>query len=108
MEQRAFGLTAQRIAAESRGNNSPNAATSIMKNAGAKIGQERAELTIEILGNRGFGWSGEGFSKEELSAVRGWLGGKATTIFGGSTEIQNNIVSKRILNLPDSLSTQSS
>ena len=33
--------------------------------------------------------------------MRGWLGGKATTIFGGSQEIQNNIISKRILGLPD-------
>ena len=35
--------------------------------------------------------------------MRGWLGGKATTIFGGSHEIQNNIISKRILGLPDPL-----
>jgi alkylation response protein AidB-like acyl-CoA dehydrogenase len=33
--------------------------------------------------------------------VRTWLSGKATTIFGGSQEIQSNIVSKRILGLPD-------
>ena len=34
----------------------------------------------------------------------GWLGGKATTIYGGSFEVQNNIISKRILGLPDPLS----
>ena len=43
------------------------------------------------------------FTAEELSYVRGWLGGKATTIFGGSAEIQSNIISKRILGLPDPL-----
>ena len=43
------------------------------------------------------------FTSNELSTVRGWLGGKATTIFGGSFEIQNNIISKRILGLPDPL-----
>ncbi len=39
--------------------------------------------------------------RAERAAVRGWLSGKATTIFGGSFEIQNNIISKRILGLPD-------
>ncbi len=41
------------------------------------------------------------FTAEELGAVRSWLGGKATTIYGGSQEVQNNIISKRILGLPD-------
>jgi alkylation response protein AidB-like acyl-CoA dehydrogenase len=108
MEQTAFRLTAQRVAAEARGSNSPTTTTSILKNVGAKTGQDRSELMIEIFGNRGFGWEGEGFTAEELSAVRGWLGGKATSIFAGSHEVQNNIISKRILGLPDSLATQTS
>ena len=36
--------------------------------------------------------------------MRGWLFGKAITIYGGSAEVQNNIISKRILGLPDPLS----
>ena len=44
---------------------------------------------------------GDDFTANELSTVRGWLGGKATTIYGGSQEIQSNIISKRILGLPD-------
>ena len=86
---------------ESRGNQGPSAATSIMKNAASQTLQERAELAIEVLGSQGLGWEGEGFSEEELTFVRNWLGGKATTIYGGSAEIQNNIISKRILGLPD-------
>jgi alkylation response protein AidB-like acyl-CoA dehydrogenase len=78
-----------------------------MKNAGTKVGQDQAELTIEIMGTGGLGWEGEGFTSDELSAVRGWLGGKATTIFGGSYEIQNNIISKRILGLPDPINSTS-
>jgi alkylation response protein AidB-like acyl-CoA dehydrogenase len=101
MDAKAFQLTALRTMLESRSNQGPSAATSIMKNAGTKVGQDRAELIIEILGHQGLGWEGDGFSGEELSFVRGWLGGKATTIFGGSAEIQNNIISKRILGLPD-------
>ena len=103
IDARAFQLTALRSMAESRSNQGPTAATSIMKNAGTKVMQDRAELTLEILGTQGLGWEGAGFAADELAAVRNWLGGKATTIYGGSAEIQNNIISKRILDLPDPL-----
>ncbi len=99
---RAHALTLQRAQAEARGNLNPSATTSVMKNSGTWIGQERAELTLEIMGSQGLGWEGDNFTADELQAVRGWLSGKATTIFGGSQEIQSNIVSKRILGLPDS------
>jgi alkylation response protein AidB-like acyl-CoA dehydrogenase len=72
-----------------------------MKNSGTWIGQTRSELLIEIMGSQGLGWEGDEFSKDERETVRSWLSGKATTIFGGSQEIQSNIVSKRILGLPD-------
>jgi alkylation response protein AidB-like acyl-CoA dehydrogenase len=101
IDARAFQQTAVRAMMEAKGNSGPSAATSIMKNAGTKVMQDRAELTLEIMGSQGLGWEGEGFSAEELAAVRGWLGGKAVTIYGGSFEVQNNIISKRILGLPD-------
>ena len=101
MDARAHGLTLQRAADEAKGNQNPSATTSVMKNSGTWIGQEKAELTLEIMGSQGLGWEGEAFSKDERDAVRTWLSGKATTIFGGSQEIQSNIVSKRILGLPD-------
>ncbi|MDP9103087.1 MAG: acyl-CoA dehydrogenase family protein [Pseudomonadota bacterium] len=101
METKAFMLTLMRAAAEAKGNASPSNATSIMKNVGSKVGQDRAELAVEIMGSQGLGWEGEGFKPEELEQVRNWLGGKATTIYGGSAEIQNNIIAKRILGLLD-------
>ncbi len=101
MDQRAFMLTVQRAMAEAKGNASPSSTTSIMKNAGSRIGQDRAELLIEMMGHQGLGWDGPGFSQSELDTVRGWLGGKATTIYGGSQEIQNNIIAKRIVGLLD-------
>ncbi|HEY2707842.1 MAG TPA: acyl-CoA dehydrogenase family protein [Caulobacteraceae bacterium] len=107
MDAKAFQLTAFRMMAESRSNQGPSAVTSIMKNAGTKVGIDRAELMLEIMGTQGLGWEGDSFKPQELSAVRGWLGGKATTIFGGSFEIQNNIISKRILGLPDPLGSSS-
>ena len=104
IDAKAFQLTAMRSMAEAKSNSGPNTATSIMKNAGTKVAQDRHELTLEILGAQGLGWEGDAFKAEELAAVRGWLGGKAFTIYGGSAEIQNNIISKRILDLPDPLS----
>ena len=103
VDARAHTLTMKRAAEDSRGNLNPSAATSVMKNSGTKIGQDKAELTLEIMGARGLGWTGEPFSDEERTAVRAWLSGKATTIFGGSAEIQNTIIAKRILGLPDPL-----
>ena len=75
--------------------------SSILKTVGTKLGQERSELIIEIEGLNGLGWEGEGFTPDELHQVRAWLFGKATTIYGGSTEVQNNIIAKRILGMLD-------
>ena len=101
MDARAHGLTLARAVAEAKGNLNPSATTSVMKNSGTWIGQEKAELTLEIMGHQGLGWDGDDFAPDEREAVRTWLSGKATTIFGGSQEVQSNIVSKRILGLPD-------
>ena len=100
MERHAFRLTMERAAAAGSANG-PSATTSILKNVSSKVTQERSELLLEIMGHRGLGLEGEGYSQEETATVREWLSGKATTIFAGSYEIQNNIISKRILGLPD-------
>ncbi|WP_085809582.1 acyl-CoA dehydrogenase family protein [Sphingomonas sp. TZW2008] len=101
MDQRAFALTLRRAALEAKGNAGPSAATSVMKNVGARITQDRAELAIEIMGMQGLGWEGEGFSNEELAQTRTWLWGKAVSIYGGSSEVQNNVIAKRILGMLD-------
>jgi alkylation response protein AidB-like acyl-CoA dehydrogenase len=100
MERQAFNLTMLRTTAEATGGG-PTAATSILKNVSSLLVQERAELLVEAMGVQGLGWDGEGFTPEELACVREWLSGKANTIFAGSYEIQNNIIAKRILGLPE-------
>lgn len=102
MDAKVHGLTLSRVAAESKGASGATNAASVLKNSATVVAQTRAELTLEIMGAQGLGWEGETFAKEEIEAVRGWLSGKAMSIYGGSVEIQNNIISKRILNLPDS------
>ena len=101
MEAHAYALTLRRIADEGKSANGPSAVTSILKNVSAKLVTETAEMAIEAMGQRGLGWEGETYSEDELAAVRSYLGVKAHAIAGGSTEIQNNIISKRILGLPD-------
>jgi alkylation response protein AidB-like acyl-CoA dehydrogenase len=101
MDLRAFMLTLRRASLEAKSNQGPSAATSIMKNVGARIMQERSELLIEIRGLAGLGWEGEGFEEDALKDVRSWLFGKAVSIYGGSSEIQNNVIAKRILGMLD-------
>jgi len=101
MDAKIHGLTLARAVAEAKGNSSPGNAASVLKNSATNVSQTRAELTLEIMGGQGLGWEGDAFEKEEIEAVRGWLSGKAMSIYGGSAEIQNNIISKRILGLPD-------
>jgi alkylation response protein AidB-like acyl-CoA dehydrogenase len=101
MDFQAFGLTTARIAAEARTSNGPSAATSIIKYAAAAFAQERSELMVEAMGARGLGWEGEGFSPGEITAARGWLRSKGNSIEGGTSEVNINVVSKRVLGLPD-------
>ena len=101
MDQRAFMLTLRRAALESKSNQGPSAASSIMKNVGARVTQDRAELGIEIMGMNGLGWDGDGFTEDETAQTRTWLWGKAVSIYGGSSEIQNNVIAKRILGMLD-------
>ena len=100
MEQKLVELTLARVAAEARAGHVGGTASSILKNAGVRAFQDRAELIVETKGLQGLGWEGDGFSEQELTLVREWLHGKAWSIFGGSDEVQNNIIAKQILGLP--------
>ena len=102
MEQKAFQQTLARTIAERQGSNrGPSATTSIIKNVGSFLRRDGAELTMEIMGHQGLGWEEDPFTPEELAATRLVLSSKAGGIAGGSQEVQWNIISKRILGLPD-------
>jgi len=101
MDSKIHGLTLARVVAETKGGSGANNTASVLKNSATNVAQTRAELTLEIMGGQGLGWEGEAFQKDEIEAVRGWLSGKAMSIYGGSFEIQNNIITKQILGLPE-------
>jgi alkylation response protein AidB-like acyl-CoA dehydrogenase len=101
MDFQAFYLTIARVAAESRANSGPSAATSIIKFAAATLAQERSELMVEAMGHQALGWEGDGFAPGEVMATRGWLRSKGNSIEGGTSEVNVNVVAKRVLGLPD-------
>ena len=55
---------------------------------------------LQAMGTQALGWQGEPFTPEELAITREWLRSKANSIEGGTSEINLNVISKRVLNLP--------
>jgi alkylation response protein AidB-like acyl-CoA dehydrogenase len=101
MEARAFAMTVRRAEEESKLAKGPSAATSIIKYAAAKINQERTELLVEALGTKALGWEGDAYKPAEIAAMRGMLRAKGNSIEGGTSEVNLNVVSKRVLGLMD-------
>ncbi|HMP61530.1 MAG TPA: acyl-CoA dehydrogenase family protein [Phenylobacterium sp.] len=101
MNMQCLGLTIARSAAESKAGGGPSAAVSIIKYAAATFAQERSELMVEAMGHQGLGWEGDDYKGGELLAVRGWLRSKGNSIEGGTSEVNLNVISKRVLGLPD-------
>jgi len=101
MTEKAFQLTAQRVMQESQSGKTPGAATSIFKLVGSNLARNGAELKSELMGMDGLGWEGDGFEEQELNATRSWLNSRAVTIYGGTNEVQMNIIGKRVLGLPE-------
>ncbi|HBM89671.1 MAG TPA: acyl-CoA dehydrogenase, partial [Rhodobiaceae bacterium] len=100
MDSHAFGLTLKRTTEEAKAGQGTGAASSIFKYYGTELNKRRNELIIELMGTQGLGWEGDSFSAEELSAPRSWLRSKGNSIEGGTTEVQLNVISKRVLGLP--------
>ncbi|MEM7001088.1 MAG: acyl-CoA dehydrogenase family protein [Pseudomonadota bacterium] len=99
--RRALNLTAQRVNEETK-SGTPGAATSIFKIVGATLQRDNADLKRAMMGFRGLGAHEEvGFTSDELKATEEFLHLRTTTIYGGSSEVQANIVAKRVLGLPE-------
>lgn len=99
MRMQAIGLTHFR-SFEERVAGQRSAAPLIMKYVGTEAEKTKSELLLAILGSRGIGWEGEGFTRSELDTTRLWAMSYALTIAGGTSEIQLNVVAKNVLELP--------
>ncbi len=93
-------LALRRAAEEVAAGRPAGAESSMFKYCGTELGKRRREMRVRLLGLSGLGWEGEGFTPAELSATRDWLRSRASSIEGGSSEIQLNILAKRVLGLP--------
>jgi len=104
VELRALELTQLRVvAADSQGHPAP-AAASILKLKGTEIQQRMTELVLELAGPAGLAMPQAGIEPAEED---GWIEAAApfyfnmrkVSIFGGSNEIQKNIIAKTVLGL---------
>lgn len=100
MDERAFALTIERARQGAQSGRAPGAESSIMKVAGSELKQRRWELAVQIAGPAGLGWEGPGFEPDDISATREWLRSRANSIEGGTSEIQLDILARRVLGLP--------
>jgi alkylation response protein AidB-like acyl-CoA dehydrogenase len=108
IDSEAFALTSQRSLEESKKGQGPTATSSMLKNYGCELNKRRYELLLQALGSCALGWEGSGFKSEELKVTREWLRSKANSIEGGTSEVQLNVIAKRVLGLPDILNMRKS
>ena len=101
MEERAYQLTVKRMGEEARASMNVTGLMSIMKLVHTEQEKVKFELLLDVMGYRALGWQDDSFSEQELGITRAWLNSFAQTIAGGSSEIQLNVIAKRILGLPD-------
>ena len=101
MDQRAFELTMARSRDGMKAGHKPGPETSFFKLHGTEINMRRNELEMQIAGPQAIGWDGEGFDDRELGTARAWLRSRGNSIEGGTSEVQLNIIAKRVLGLPD-------
>ena len=101
MYAKAFNLTVQRQAEQAKAGQQVGHTASILKYGAAKMNQDRHELLVEALGTEGLGWEGEGFDPAAKKVTRQWLRSKGNSIEGGTSEINLNVISKRVLGLKD-------
>jgi alkylation response protein AidB-like acyl-CoA dehydrogenase len=94
----AFRAMSERFIDELKAGLAHPAQPSMMKYAGTELNKRRHELTMAAAGSDALEWESE--RSRGGKAAREWLRTKANSIEGGTSEIQLNIVAKRILDLP--------
>ena len=106
IELKALELTQMRVVANERknGKGKPDPASSILKIKGSEIQQTITELLLEITGPFALPYADEhDKSNEEASwattVAPGYFNYRKVSIYGGSNEIQRNIITKAVLGL---------
>ena len=100
-KRQAYKLTQTRAAEEQRSPGAATFATSTFKHLSTQLESESLDATVSMMGSQGIGWEGDEFGTEETAATRKMLLSKGFLIAGGSSEVQLNVIAKRVLGLPD-------
>ncbi len=98
MDERCLELTIERARDEVKAGVSLGAAASMFKYYGTELNKRRYELLMAIGANDALAWEGE--QSHDGLTPKSWLRSKGNSIEGGTSEIQLNIVAKRLLGLP--------
>ena len=98
IDEAAFRLLMQATGDRARHGVGNPAMSSALKYYGAELNKRRWELMVSAAGTDGLEWEGE--RSREGTVARTWLRTKGNSIEGGTSEIQLNVVAKRILGLP--------
>ena len=99
LDTMVFGATMARVGAEAKAGQGLGAASSIFKYYGTELNKRRNELNLAVGGESALGWEGDEYGGGTVS--RDWLRSKGNSIEGGTSEVQLNIIAKRVLGLPD-------
>ncbi|KQN91491.1 acyl-CoA dehydrogenase [Sphingomonas sp. Leaf67] len=95
---RAFTAMSERFRDELKAGRAHPAQPSMMKYVGTELNKTRHELLMASGGSDVLEW--ESADSDNGAAARAWLRTKANSIEGGTSEIQLNIIARRILDLP--------
>lgn len=98
MNDRAFELTSKRAMS---GGDAAAGIASMLKYYGTEQNKRKLEILMKCAGSAGLGWEGDEFEELDLSLCRSWLRSKGNSIEGGTSEVQLNVIAKRVLGLPD-------
>ena len=98
IDGRCLALTIERARDEVKAGVSLGATSSMFKYYGTELNMRRYELLMAIGGTDALIW--EGGESHDGYLPKTWLRTKGNSIEGGTSEIQLNIVAKRILGLP--------
>ena len=100
MDAQAFALTSRRLKETMLARQDVSGLAAIMKLVQTEQEIAKYELLQQAMGLRGLGWAGDEFSSDEHAVCRAWLNSKTYGIGGGTSEVQLNIIAKRVLGLP--------
>ena len=103
MRFRAHLMVSYRALADQQKGKMPGPESSILKLVGTKLVQEMTELAMEVMGEDALTWYNEGVCPPVEESIGPYFCyERAATIYGGSNEIQRNVIAKMILQLPSS------